>query len=158
MADINTTIADFLRDAQYRVSELATIIDKAKRSSSNGIHKVQKEEDWRAMLLLWMDILYEVNDQLVDDKYNYLWDWTDTEIKAECEYLRALTQMAEVPLLPFAGFSADVLNIITGKETGNIPVGNENDYLRYDANGDLVAEPFPSTGGHTNETITQFFS
>lgn len=157
MADLNTTIADFLRDAQYRVAELTIEMNamKKKRDEYYSLH------DLRAQLIMWMDLLYESRDSIYGDDFNYLDPeiWPEWDIISECEYLRRISGMATIGYLTFAGYSPIVRNIITGGSgSGNLPVGAENQYIRYDANGDPVAEDFPSIGGMETETITQYFS
>lgn len=153
MANLNTTISEFLRDAQYRVSKLSIEMNAMKKRR-RGYDKLH---DLRAQLLLWMDLLYESRDSIYTPEFNYLGGWTERQIIGECEYLRSISGMATIAYITFAGYNPVVRNVITGIE-GNIPAGTENQYLRYDANGNLIAEDFPSIAGMQGETITQYFN
>ncbi len=153
MADLNTTIADFLRDAQYRVATLSIqmIGMKKRRKEYDRLH------DLRAQIILWMDLLYESRDSVYGDDFNYLGGWTDRQIIEECEYLRKIGGMSTIAYITFAGYSPIVRSIITGV-VGAIPPGTENQYLRFNSGGNLVAEAFPIIGGMTTETISEYFS
>jgi hypothetical protein len=154
MADLNQTVYNFLADAQYRVAELSIEMSemKVRRSEYNEKH------DLRAQLILWMDLLYESRDNLYGDAYNYLSDWTERQILAECEYLRQLSGMAAIGYITFAGYSPIIIANTNSGSGANLPAGNENDYIRYDVNGNPITEPFPNVAGMTTETIEQYFS
>ncbi len=153
MADLNTTIADFLRDAQYRVATLSIEMYgmKRRRKEYDRLH------DLRAQIILWMDLLYESRDSIYGDDFNYLGGWTDRQIIEECQYLRKIGGMSNIAYITFAGYSPIVRSVITGV-ANVIPSGLENQYLRFDAGGNLVAEAFPVTGGMTTESISEYFS
>ena len=156
MADLNTTIAEFLRDAQYRIAEISgeLVNMKKRRPEYEDLFYL------RAQLIMWMDCLYEGRDNVYGDPFNYLTSgvgWTDSEIIGECEYLRQISGMNDIAYLSFAGYSPSIANLITGIG-GDLPAGLENYYIRYDVNGNPVSEPFPNTGGMTTETIDQYFS
>ena len=155
MADVNTVVNDFLRDAQYRVAQLATLVNKGKTESKRR-NRYEKEDSWRAQLILWMDLLFDSKHSFKTG-YNFLGDWTDREIIAECEYLRKITGMNEIAWLTFAGYSQTINQIITGV-IGTLPVGTEDEHIVYDASGNPYATPFPVTGGMGSLTISQFFS
>lgn len=155
--DVNTVVNDFLRDAQYRVAELSGVIDDKKRKSKRR-RSNEKEKDLRAQLLLWMDCLWDSRQTIHGDDYNFLHDWSDEEIIAECEYLRAISGMNEIPFLTWAGYSPSVRTVITQLLTGNLPVGILDDHIVYDGNGDPIATPFPKVGGMQGETIDVYFS
>lgn len=156
MADLNTTISDFLRDSQFRVAELSVEMAamKTKRPEYYRLH------DLRAQLILWMDLLYESRDNIHGDDFNYLDPevWSERAIISECEYLRKISGMATIGYITFAGYSPIIRNIITGVSGGNLPAGLENQYIVYDVNGNPVATNFPTIGGMQTETITQYFS
>ena len=157
--DVNTVVNDFLRDAQFRVAELSIVIDNAKRTKKKRRGgRTEQEQQWRAMLILWMDCLWDSRQPIHGSDYNFLFDWTDREIIEECEYLRYLTEMNEIPYLSFAGFSPEVRNKITETVAGNLPAGNEDDIITYDGNGDPITIPFPKVGGMVAETIAQYFN
>jgi hypothetical protein len=158
MANLNTVVNDFLRDAQYRVAELSEIIDQGKRKRKRGRGRTEQERDHRMQLLLWMDCLYDSRQTVYDVDYNFLYDWTDNEIIAECEYLRSITGMNEVPWMTWAGYSPSVRVVVTQTTTGNLPVGNEDDMITYDGNGNPISIPFPEIGGQQGETLAQIFN
>jgi hypothetical protein len=158
MADVNTVVNDFLRDAQYRVAELAIAINEGKKKHKRRRGKNTEEKDWRTQLLLWMDILFDSRNPIYSTDYNFLFDWTDREIIAECEYLRALTGMNNIPFLTWAGYSPTVRVVVTQQVAGNLPAGNEDDIITYDGNGNPITIPFPKIGGMQSETISQYFS
>ena len=105
-----------------------------------------------------MDCLYESRHTIYGSAYNFLYDWTDNEIMGECEYLRALTGMNDIPYLTWAGYSPTVRTVITQLTTGNLPVGSEDEIITYDGNSTPITIPFPKVGGMQGETIAQYFS
>lgn len=154
--NIDEIIANFLRDAQYRVAELAVVINDKKKEGYN-----YEEEEWlRAQLILWMDLLYDPRADIYEG-YNFLEDWTDREIQAECEYLRKLTGMGDIPWLTFAGYSPQIRQEILGDSSGgaSFPFGNVGDILIYEVAGNIpVPRPFPDVGGMVGETIAEYFN
>jgi len=156
MADVNQVVNDFLRDAQYRVAELAILINKGKTESRRQ-NRYEQEQDWRSQLILWMDILYDSRHDFKSG-YNFLYNWTDREIIEECEYLRKITGMNEIAWLSWAGYTQMIREEVTGTSGSGLPVGTEDEHIIYDGNGNAYATPFPTTGGMQSETITQFFS
>jgi len=153
MADLNTTVDNFLRDAQYRVATLSIEMYgmKRRRKQYDALH------DLRAQIILWMDMLYESRDNIYGNDYNYLGGWTDRQIIEECEYLRKIGGMSTIGYITFAGYSPVVRSVVTGVPNA-IPAGTENQYLRFNSAGDLVAEDFPDIGGMISETISEYFS
>ena len=155
--NINIIVERFLADAQYRIAELGTEINTQKKEGYNF-----EENTWlRSQLILWMDLLYESRNSIYEG-YNYLGSWTDRDIQAECEYLRKLTGMANIPYITFAGYSPEIRNEIIGGGGGigiNFPYGVPDEILVYlEAGTSPVPQPFPSEGGMTGETIFEYFN
>ena len=156
--DIDEIVSNFLGDAQYRVAELGIEINTQKKEGYNI-----EENTWlRAQLILWMDLLYESRSSIYEG-YNYLGSWSDRDIQAECEYLRKLTGMANIPYITFAGYSPEIRNEIIGDPEGGtgaeFPYGEPDDILVYaEAGTTPVATPFPIEGGMTDETIFEYFN
>ena len=155
--DINTIIADFLRDTQYRVAELSIEIDQARDQQlfDKGAFAI------RAELILWMDLLYDARHNIREPDYNFLDSWEERDIIGECEYLRQKSSMSSIPYLTFAGYSPEIQNIIIGDPGsggGTLPTGNPGDHIVYNAASVPITEPFPEIGGLQGETIDQFFN
>jgi hypothetical protein len=154
MADLNTVINEFLRDAQYRVAELSVELDDARdqRLFDKGAFAI------RAELILWMDLLFDPRQDVLDPAYNFLDGWDERDIIGECEYLRQKSGMSSIPYATFAGYSPDISNKIIGEGSGEtLPVGSPGDHIVYNTSGIPVADPFPTEGGMQSETIDQFF-
>ena len=155
MADINTIVNDFLRDAQYRIAEFTIEINEKKKEG----YSYDEEQFMRAQLILFMDLLYDSRADIYEG-YNFLEDWTDLEIQRETEYLRKFTGMGEIPYLTFAGYSPEIRQEILGDGNGvTFPFGNVGDMLIYQTAGIApVTIPFPEEGGMIGETIDEYFN
>lgn len=146
-------ISFFLVDAQYRVAELTIEINEIRQRS-------KKKNDWkkpylmRLELSVWISILYEAYMNIYDG-YNFLSNWTETQIKEECEYLRAKTGITRIPYLSFASYAPEIV-IVEGAGTG-VPTGEQGQIVTYDAARRAVAQPAPTDGGMLNMTIDEFF-
>ena len=155
--EIDIIVSRFLADAQYRIAELGTEINTQKKEGYNI-----EENTWlRAQLILWMDLLYESRSSIYEG-YNYLGSWSDRDIQAECEYLRKLTGMANIPYITFAGYSPEIRNEIIGGDPSigvDLPYGVPDDILVYlTAGTNPVPQPFPKEGGMIGETIFEYFN
>ena len=153
MRDKDTVVFEFLRDAQYRVAELSTEIDTARRNAV----PYDDQEDLRMQLAAWMDILWDSITSIRD--YYTLLDWTDREVIAECDYLRSISGMAEIPYITFSGYHPQIISKITGESTGgNLPNGQFNQIISYDVSENPYALDFPEEGGMLdNESIDEYF-
>lgn len=160
--DINVEINNYLRDAQWRTSELTIQMDEIKDDGNTGF---KRRDNQRLQLSIFMDLLY-VTDYSFIDGFNFLAGgdepWTDEEIQAEIDYLRDIGEMSEVPFLTFTDYQLNVVNntIISDGNGGSIsfPIGNQNDFLFYaNAGSNPITTPFPITAGHTFETIDSYF-
>lgn len=157
---IDEIISRFLADAQYRVAEYAGEITELKKEG----YTYDEQSFHRAELILWMDLLYE-SRMPVHDGYNLLGAWEDREIQAECEYLRKVTGMANMPYITFAGYSPYIKSEIEGGDvippggSPTFPFGFVGDILVYENDGTSpVTRAFPEEGGMINETIQEYFS
>lgn len=151
---IEQYIANFIKDAQYRIAELGVIIDEEGDFDS----PVYKEaQSWTLQLHQYMEVLY-VGEMNIIDGFNFL-DWDDYSIKAEAEYLRNLTGMVTSPFITFVGEYPQIVESITGiSEATGLPIGFQGQYVGYDANGNPIAEVFPLTAGmQDNDTVETFF-
>ncbi len=152
---IDEIVDRFLADAQYRVATLSIEMTDQKKE---GL-PITNNEWLRSQLILWMDLLYDSRHSIYDG-YNFLGSWSDREIQAECEYLRKLTGMTEIPYITFAGYSPEIRNNIIGGGGGvSFPFGNVNDILVYQTAGNTpVTQQFPEEGGMIGETVFEFFN
>ena len=148
MADINEVVDRFLADAQYRIAELSIEMNQLK----DDRQPYERQAKIRANLILWMDLLYESRDCIYEG-YNYLGEWTDEEIQAECEYLRNISGMAEIPAFSFAGYSSTIkANIVGATPDAQFPFGTAGNILVYENDGSIpVTKPFPEEGGMIEE-------
>ena len=158
MATLDEQINNFLRDASWRIAELSGEIDQLKRQDKT----FREQAEQRAELSVFMDLLYDTINPILND-YTFLKvDWTEREIIAEMEYLREHTQMAEIPYITFTGYSPTIIvdgGTGPGNPGGTFPPGTVGQILTYNASGDLIAVDFPSDGGMlTNETIDEYFA
>jgi hypothetical protein len=161
MIDINQYVSDYLRDAQWRTSELSIQMDEIKDDGNTGF---KRRDTQRLQLSVFMDLLY-VTDYSFKEGYNFLYagdePWTDAEIQAEIDYLRSIGEMSEVPFLTFADYQLNVLGNVVDNGTVIIgfPAGNQGDFLYYANTGNSpIPTPFPDVAGHTTETIDAYFA
>ena len=158
-------ISDFLRDAQYRVSQLTIEIDEKRDEGEENPNFIIRKAKRKA-LIDFMELVYDPLHFFIDDGYNFLKaeeEWTDHEIAAEIEYLREYTNMTRIPYGVFSGYYPTILVSILGTNinAGNDAVFPEGDYLdilRYNSNGELEAVPFPQYTGVGNLSINDYFS
>ncbi len=162
---IHDYIAEFLKDAQYRVGKLTAEIDAL---SDDGGYLYDTKKEHRLWLTTFMDILYE-GRWLILDGYNHVQYvdtptedfWTEREIIQEIQYLRYHTNMNEVPYINFTGHYPQIVSTITGSsQSGSgFPAGLPGDMLFYNLSGGVYADSVDSTGGmYENETIDSYFT
>lgn len=145
-------ISNFIIDAQYRIAELTVEIDEKRRSDDNW--KIQYLK--RLELSVWLSALYEsVMD--IYNGYNFLYNWSETEIKAECEYLRIKTDMARVPWISFTTYAPEIVVQGVGSGAG-VPAGSFQQLITYDASNQPYVDDEPEIGGMGSLTIDQYFS
>lgn len=158
-------ISDFLRDAQYRVSELTIKIDEKKDEGEEDPNFILLKAKRKA-LIDFMELVYDPFHLFIDDEYNFLkaaTAWTDREISAEIEYLREYTDMTRIPYGVFTGYYPTILvsllgNNVNAGENAVFPEGDYLDILRYNVNGELEAIPFPQYTGMGNLSINDYFA
>ena len=155
MIDINQYIADFLRDAQYRIAEIGVSLDDLDDFDSPEYKELESQ---RLELYQFMAILY-VGEWSIIDGYNHL-DWEEYDIKQEAEYLRNRTGMITSPFTTFVGNYPEVAESISGVLFGTgIPAGTNTQYVGYDENGNPIAAEFPpSAGMNDTDTALTFFA
>ncbi len=155
MIDIDQYIADFIRDAQYRIAEIGVEIDGIKNGRSPRLKELL---DWRDDLYLFMDILY-VGEWSIIDGYNHLTDWTDEMVQSEAEYLRNKTGMVTSPFTTFVGVYPEIVASIGGGSSSGLPQGDPLDFIQYNQNGEAVTQPFPQfVGAQTGDTPATYFA
>lgn len=155
MIDINVVVSDFIRDAQFRITEIGTELDNLRNSSDPRFIEL---EDQRLQLYLFMDILY-IGQWSILDGYNHL-DWSDYDITLESEYLRNRCEMINSPYASFVGTYPEIVACISGQTSGSgLPSGSNGEFIYYNENGTPETVLFPSTVGMLDgDTVNLFFS
>lgn len=165
---LNQYVAEFLRDAQYRIGELTQEMFELR---DEGSFLYAEKYDQRRALITFMEIVYDNYALFVDSGYNFLSAslddthpaWTDREIRYEIDYLRAFARMAQYPYLVFTGYYPEIIGNIMGSGGGsgpgwNPPVGDYLEILRYDISGTLIPIAWPDYAGMRNLTIDEYFA
>jgi len=152
---VDAYISDFVRDAQYRMAEIADLLNKMRNEDSPEYKQLL---DWREQLYLFMDCLY-VGNVDIEGGYNFL-DWDDYSIQEEIEYLRNYTGMVTSPYTTFVGTYPGLVEAIgTSGGGAALPAGTGGQYIAYNTNGEPVAYTFPVKAGmNDNETALAYFS
>lgn len=152
---IDQYVADFLRDAQFRIAEMGVEMDAL--SDFNSPRYIELE-GYRQELYQFMDVVYVGNWSIIDG-YNFL-DWDDYDIQAEMEYLRNRTAMITSPFTTFVGNYPEIVEGITGNSLATgLPVGVNQQYVGYDVNGNPIAVDFPELAGAIDtDTALTFFT
>lgn len=156
-------IADYLRDAQYRIAELSVEMNELEDQGSYQYRKLYRS---RLELSTFMDLLYE-GKWLVQDGYNHLqvgedMTWKEREVIEEIEHLRYYNKMNEMPLITFTAHYPKIASIISGGGSGSgdsLPAGNPGQFMGFDNTGAPEAQTISAWGGHIDgESITAYFS
>jgi hypothetical protein len=132
--ELREYISNFLRDAQYRVAELTYEIHQEEDVyKGDELRKIRKE------IFLFVHVLFVGRYKFYDDGYNFL-NWTETEIREECEYLRIRGRFLKHPYTTFANYNPVITNqtIVIGGE-GFIPSGFEGQVVTFDSQGNVVS-------------------
>lgn len=156
--DINQSISDFLRDAQYRIAEISIELDKSDYPLNSK--KYTDLYDIREQLIVFMDTLYNARYSFHDSKYRIM-DWTDLEIEKEIEYMRYWSGVSEIPYLTFTAYYPWIVNnVVNSNGVGiGLPNGNLGQYLVYTLNNNVEAQDFPNRCGVSlGENINDYFS
>ena len=153
MAAIDLYISEFIKDAQFRIAEIGTELDNLDDFCSPRYVEL---EGYRIELYQFMDVLY-IGQWSIIDGYNHL-DWEEYDIKREMEYLRNRTQMINSPYTTFVGNYPEIVESIIDSAKLALPLGEFNDVIYYDENGNAVTSPFPVTAGMnaTDTPLTYF--
>lgn len=171
MANLNTIVSEFLRDAQYRIGELSVEINKLDKE---GSYLVEEKRKQRTQLSVWMSVLYEGRWYISDGNYNHLRmteiagledSWTEYEIISEIEYLRYYTNMNEVPFINFTAHYPQIASSLgSGRSVGSgntlsFPAGLPGQVVLYDTQSIPYAESLDNYGGmYDTETIDAYFT
>lgn len=151
---IDQNVADFIRDAQFRIAEIGVSLDGLDDFESPEYTELEQQ---RLELYQFMDCLY-VGQWSILDGYNHL-DWEEYDINQEMEYLRNRTSMITSPFITFVGNYPEIVESITGLNfASGLPSGNNSQYIGYDANGNAIAIDFPVLAGmiDTDTALTYF--
>lgn len=152
---IDLNVADFMRDAQFRIAEIGVSLDGLSDFESPEYKDLEQQ---RLELYQFMDCLY-VGQWSIPDGYNHL-DWDEYDIDLEMQYLRNRTGMITSPFTTFVGNYPEIVEGISGLNFGTgLPSGNNQQYIGYDVNGNAVAIDFPVLAGAIDtDTALTFFS
>lgn len=152
---IDQYISDFIRDAQFRIAELAVDMDGFDSFESK---EYLDAEDKMNSLYNFMDVLYIGNWSILGG-YNHI-DWDDYDIQSECERLRAYTSMVTSPYMTFVGNYPQIVSSITGSSTSDgLPFGGANNFIFYNEAGDPETILFPTSVGNVDgESAADYFS
>lgn len=160
---IDDIIANFLRDAQGRIANIAVEIDKI---SDDGGYRYQELLNQRSMILDLMSILY-TGDWYIESGYNHIQygaleeEWTERDLISEIEKVRYATEMNEMPFINFTGHYPQIIDLITGGSVSgdSLPTGDYLDLLIANISGQFVPQSFSNIGGMFElESITDYFS
>lgn len=169
MADLNTVVSDFLRDAQYRIGTLSVEINKLDKE---GSYNVDEKFRQRLQLAAFMNVLYEGKWYIADGEYNHIQTasaageenaWTEYEIISEIEYLRYYTNMNEIPFINFTAHYPLIVSSVGGSSgsAGNsisFPVGLPGQVIFYNSSGEVYADSIDEYGGmYDTENIDTYF-
>ena len=156
MADLDTTVLEFLRDASWRIAELTLEMDNME---SKDIPQYKEKDRIRLELYLFMDVIYFGRNE-IKDGYNYaLQTFTEAELFAEMEYLRGMSGMNITPTFNFVPYYSQILNKIVEGGVESIPSGVYNDILIFNNNNELVLQQWPNIAGHYDgESAAAYFS
>lgn len=167
---LNEHIANFLRDAQYRVAQLGIEMDELDDEGNYQYKELYKQI---LRLELFMSVLYKGMWKIVDN-YNHIQivdghnsddktTWTEREIIQEIERLRYECSMNEVPFITFTGhYPIIVQQVLGGSGSGGSgftpPAGQYRQFLMYNLAGVLVPVTFSEYGGQLDtEGINDYF-
>lgn len=160
---LNDHIANYLRDAQYRIGELSVEMNEIEDQGSYQYRELYRS---RLELAVFMDLLYE-GKWLIQDGYTHLQvgedlTWTEREVIEEIQYLRYHNQMNEIPYITFTGHYPKIVSIINGGGSGSdgsLPAGQFGQFMGFNGSGQPEAQSFDPWGGHIDgESINAYFS
>jgi len=155
--DYNTIMLNFIRDAQWRIAELAEDIYKFKEE--NKMFDVMEADGLRSELIFFLDLAFEP-DYEVRNGINIIEGIMSRQQQMiEAQRLRERARMNDVPYLTWAGYTPQLIQKLTSALGGNLPVGGEDQIITYDGNGTPIAITLsPDQGYDGAETIEQYFS
>lgn len=150
---IEQKISDFLRDAQYRMAEIANRMEE----KDDYDNEFEELEEQRLSLYLFMDCIYIGNWSIRGGGYNHLF-WDDYDIEHEMEYLRNYCGMVTSPYITFVGNYPTIVASVGASSGSSIPNGAPSEYIYYDAAGNPITAPFPVFAGATDsDTVETYF-
>lgn len=166
---LNQYVAEFLRDAQYRVGELTQQMFALRDEGDLRYADLYAQ---RKALWNFFKIVYDNYTLFEDSGYNFLSAdlntefpaWTEREIMAEIDYLRAFARMAQLPYIAFTGYYPEIVGTIAGDgfvlggDGWTPPNGDFLQILRYDISGELQPIDWPDYAGMRTLTIDQYFA
>lgn len=172
MADLNTVVSEFLRDAQYRIGTLSVEINNLDKEGSYNVDEKRRQ---RLELAVFMAILYEGKWFIADSEYNHIQTaeaageedaWTEYEIISEIERLRYYTNMSEIPFVNFTAHYPQIASFIgtsgSSGSAGNtitFPIGLSGQVIFYDVSGVPYTDSIDLYGGmYDTESIDTYFT
>lgn len=164
--DVNEYVSNFLRDAQYRISELTIEIDE-RRDEGEEDPLFRELKTKRQALINFMEVVYDPYTSFTENGYGFMKAgenaWEDREIIEEIEYLRDYTDMTLIPYGVFTGYYPQILNNILGdgiNQGGEVvfPTGDYLEILRYNSSGQIESIPFPDYTGAGDLSIIDYFA
>lgn len=156
----NQVVANFLRDAEWRIAELSTEMGLL---DDDGDIKYIELQHLRQGLITWMNIVYDFHHNLTSDGYNLLLGganpWTDAEVVLECERQRSIAGLNPVPFIEFTGQVTEIVSNIINEDGVDFPAGFQGQILIYNASGVPEAQDFPPYGGQEDgESLDTYFT
>jgi hypothetical protein len=165
---LNDHIANFLRDAQYKIAEISVKMNEIEDQGSYQYRELHKS---RRDLTRFMNSLYE-GKWLIQSGYNHMQigepgegkTWTEREVIEEIQHLRYYNKMNEVPYITFTARYPKIVSIINGGgpgsgNVGNLPSGVFGQLMGFNGAGQPEPQTISPWGGHIDgESITAYFS
>jgi len=162
---LDDQIANFLRDAQYKIAEISVKMNEIEDQGSYQYRELHKS---RRDLTRFMNSLYE-GKWLIQSGYTHMQigedlTWTEREVIEEIEHLRYYNHMNEMPYITFTARYPKIVSIINGGGTGSgtsgdLPSGIFGQLMGFNGAGQPEAQTISPWGGHIDgESITAYFS
>lgn len=173
MADLNTVVSEFLRDAQYRIGKLSVEINELDKEGSYNVDEKRRQ---RLELAVFMAILYEGKWFITDSEYNHVQmteaadeenAWTEGEIISEIQRLRYYTNMNEMPFINFTAHYPQIASFIgtsgsqgsAPEDSLSFPIGLSGQVIFYNSGGVPYADTIDEYGGmYDTESINAYFN
>ena len=154
-------IAEFLRDAQYRLAEMSYEL------SSKSNRKI-KNYDEKLLLLkrltIFIHLLYVEDYPIYDTSFNFL-NWSKNQIIKEIEFFRAKLNINVVAFAEFVNYKTivqlqnQILNITNEAIAANdINAGSIGQNAIYVDEKTIGPQSFDTIAGYDGTSISQYFN